>query len=103
MRDFSIDLFKKAEGKTSLVSEVIVDGQHLENSVRSLELHAGVGEFPTLRLELVLPTGEVNGKAQVYVCDDTRRLLENFGWTAPADQPPHGDGEPLPSTTEGGQ
>ena len=63
---------------------VEVDGQEIEG-VRELSIDAGVGEIPTLRLDLLVHEIEVDGEMIVSVPDSTREALIKLDWTPPSE------------------
>ena len=71
-------------------AEIEVNGARLERVVSGFHLRGGVGEMPTLELELFLST-EWSGPADIRIPDETRAALIALGWTAPEGGEYHDD------------
>ncbi|MFE7954391.1 hypothetical protein [Streptomyces sp. NPDC057413] len=66
--------------------QVLIDGHDIARAVTSLSFKAGVGELPTLRLDLRLIDVTELGSAetQVVLGEGVPEALQALGWTPPA-------------------
>lgn len=66
----------------------MLDGADLTVAIQSFTLTGGVGNSICLHLELTLDEIQIglDGEpAQLFLSDETRRLLIKYGWTPPKD------------------
>lgn len=52
-------------GDCNRVAEVIIDGRHYEDKVKSIEYHHEAGEIPTLTVEFYTDNVDIIGKCYV--------------------------------------
>lgn len=67
---------------------VEIDGTDISHTVQDVTLTARPGQLPTLRLDLVVYTAEVDGEAVVSVPEETAAALVALGWTPPSEGDP---------------
>jgi hypothetical protein len=67
---------------------VELDGQDVTDAVRGFRLDALIDHRHQLNLDLLVHTGEVDGRAQVHVSPTTAAVLVALGWTPPPDGQP---------------
>lgn len=64
-------------------ADVRVNGVDISRSVSSYHVRHGLGEVPTVELELI-GAATVEGPARVEIQPELRTALIALGWTAPA-------------------
>lgn len=68
---------------------VILDGQDISHLVTGATIHLNPSRAKTrAELDVVAVETEWEGDTKLYLKPGTAELLERFGWTPPADEPP---------------
>jgi hypothetical protein len=67
-------------GPTAVVE---LDGQRIEGALSGLEMRLNVKDINRAALELAAPVIEFDGKAEVFLPEETQALLKRLGWTPP--------------------
>lgn len=82
-------------GPTS--ASVLIDGHDIANGCAGLTLTMGVGQVPTVNLDLlILATTEIQDvQARILIPDATRDLLIGLGWTPPVEPSATSEAQPV--------
>ena len=85
-RNHTVRITSKGVG----AAEVCIDGVDIARSLKSLDLHMGRGEIPTMTADLLLHdvTELQDTEARVIVPDATADTLKLLGWTPPDGEHP---------------
>ena len=66
---------------------IVVDDHDLSNGCRGFSVDARVGNMTELRLELLSEETVIDGEVRIRFDSRSAQLLEQLGWTPPAEQP----------------